>query len=354
MTSFANANDRANTSSDARIAARGLSRRSFLRMGLGGVAALAAAPLLSACGSAGGSGASGDKGAARRVCFVEVVENDAFVAMQEGFRDELAAQGFTDVTYEVKNAQGDTSTLNQIASQLKAEPFDLIVPIATPAAQAVVNAELDVPVVFVSVADPVAAGVMGSLDAPDKGATGTSNDLPVDEVYAFGTELMPAAGEGACGILYCSGEANAVSGAEKMHAHLDDLGVACVERTVTNSSECQQAAQALARQCSCIYVPVDSVVQSAMAQVTATALEAGVPVFGSDPVMAASGALCSVAVGNATIGAASAEMAAQVLAGTPVEEIPAQVVTDYERDVCRATAEALGVAVPDDGDVVVL
>ena len=332
-----------------------ISRRSFLQLGLAGSAAVFAAGLLGGCGAAGaGAGASEDKTAARIICFVEVVENDAFVAMQQGFKDELAAQGFTNVTYEVKNAQGDTSTLNQIASQLKTEAYDLIVPIATPAAQAVTNAELDMPVVFISVANPVSAGVMSSLESPDKGATGTSNALPVKEVYAFGTELYPAAGEGACGILYCSGEANAVTGAEMMHAHLDELGVECVERTVTNSSECQQAATALAQQCSCIYVPVDSVVQSAMTLVTAAALEAGVPVFGSDPVMAASGALCSVAVGNATIGAASAEMAAQVLTGTPVTDVPAQVVTDYERDVCQATADALGVAIPDDENIVVL
>lgn len=330
-----------------------ISRRSFLQFAFAGSAALFAANMLDGCSSSG-SGASEDKSAARSICFVEVVENDAFVAMQEGFKDELAAQGFTNVTYEVKNAQGDTSTLNQIASQLKTESYDLIVPIATPAAQAVTNAELDMPVVFISVADPVAAGVMSSLDTPDKGATGTSNDLPVDEVYAFGTELYPAAANGACGILYCSGEANAVAGAEKMHAHLDELGVECIERTVTNSSECQQAATALAQQCSCIYVPVDSVVQSAMTLVTAAALESGVPVFGSDPVMAASGALCSVAVGNATIGAASADMAAKVLTGTPVSEVPAEVVTDYERDVCQETADALGVVIPDDENIVVL
>lgn len=330
-----------------------VSRRSFLQLGFAGSAAVVAASILGGCNSAA-SGASEDKTAARSICFVEVVENDAFVAMQDGFKKELEAQGFTNVTYEVKNAQGDTSTLNQIASQLKTEAYDLIVPIATPAAQAVTNAELDTPVVFISVADPISAGVMSALESPDKGATGTSNALPVEEVYAFGTELYPAAAQGACGILYCSGEANAVSGAQMMHDHLDEIGVECIERTVTNSSECQQAAIALAHQCSCIYVPVDSVVQSAMTLVTAAALEAKVPVFGSDPVMAASGALCSVAVGNATIGAASADMAAQVLTGTPVSEIPAQVVTDYERDVCQATADALGVTIPDDESIVVL
>ena len=37
------------------------------------------------------------------------------------------------VTYDVKNAQGDMSTLNSIASELKTADYDLVVPIVTPA-----------------------------------------------------------------------------------------------------------------------------------------------------------------------------------------------------------------------------
>ncbi len=47
-------------------------------------------------------------------------------------------------------------------------------------------------------------------------------------------------------------------------------------------------------------------------------------------------------------------MAAKVLTGTPVSEVPAEVVTDYERDVCQETADALGVVIPDDENIVVL
>ena len=75
-----------------------------------------------------------------RIRFVEIVENDAFAAMETGFKQRLERLGFTHVEYEIRNAQGDASILNQIASQLKNDNFDLVVPIGTPATQACANA----------------------------------------------------------------------------------------------------------------------------------------------------------------------------------------------------------------------
>lgn len=40
--------------------------------------------------------------------------------------------------------------------------------------------ELDIPIIFISVTDPVEAGIMASLQAPDKNATGTCNVVPME------------------------------------------------------------------------------------------------------------------------------------------------------------------------------
>jgi putative ABC transport system substrate-binding protein len=274
--------------------------------------------------------------------------------MMDGFKAEMSAKGYTDVTYDVENAQGDSSTLNQIAAKLKTSDYDVLVPIATPAAQACTNAEIEIPMVFISVTDPVSAGLTTSLDAPDKGITGTSNFSPVDEIYTFGTTVDPAAADKTVGILYCTGEKNAVVTVQKMESYLDGIGKQYMEKTVTNSSECQQAASALAQSCGSIYVPMDSVVQSAMTQVTDTATQAGIPVFGSDPVMVKSGALVSVACGNETIGGYSADLAIQCIEGTDVAEIPVMTVTDNDKVVNKATAEALGLTIPDDSSIIVM
>ncbi|MEI3110842.1 MAG: ABC transporter substrate binding protein [Oscillospiraceae bacterium] len=78
-----------------------------------------------------------------------------------------------------KNGQADSTTLNQIASDLVADNVDVIIPIATPAALIMQTAteENQIPVVFSAVSDPVSAGLVESLDAPGSNVTGTSDAL---------------------------------------------------------------------------------------------------------------------------------------------------------------------------------
>lgn len=311
---------------------------------------------LTACGSSTTT-AEGDANAASnpdapKVALVQLVDNDAFTEMIDSFENKLTELTGGAATYELKNAQGDMSTLNSIASELKTADYDLIVPLATPAAQAVVNAGPAAPVVFISVTNPVSAGVMSEMESPDKNATGTSNIIPVDEIFTLADKLTP--GIQSVGILYCSGEQNAVLTAEKAKTYLDSINMAYQEVTVAASSEVQQAAQTLAGQVDAIYVPVDSTVQSAMPQVVEAATAAGIPVYGSDPVMVKSGALACVSVSNTQLGERSAEMAYEILQGKAVSEVPAEALEEYQYVCSQAAADALHITLPTDGSLTVI
>ena len=322
-------------------------------------ALLAGASLLTmtACGGNAsadtGADANADTGDAAgdtaKVAVVQLVDNDAFTEMIDSFENKLTELYGDGVTYDVKNAQGDMSTLNSIASELKTADYDLVVPIVTPATQAVVNAGVSAPVVFISVTDPVAAGIMGDMAKPDKNATGTSNIVPVDEIFKLASKLTPAVKN--IGILYCSGEKNAVLTAEKAKAYLDTTDE---EVTVASSNEVQQAAQSLAGKVDAIYIPIDSTVQSAMAQVVEAANAAGIPVYGSDPVMVKSGALACVSVSNTQLGERSAEMAYDILNGKDVSEVPAEAMSDFQYVCSRAAADALSITLPEDGSVTLI
>lgn len=287
-----------------------------------------------------------------KVAFVQLVDNDAFTEMMDSFKESLQEQVDNAVTFDVKNAQGDMSTLNSICAGLKNSDYDLIVPIVTPAAQAVVNAEVEAPVVFISVTDPVSAGILSDMAKPDKNATGTSNIVPVDEIFTLAQKLTPEMKS--IGILYCSGEKNAVLTAEKAKAYLDTTGLSYEEVTVAASSEVQQAAQSLAGQVDAIYIPIDSTVQSAMSQVVEAANSAGIPVYGSDPVMVRSGALACVSVSNTQLGRRAAEMAAEILSGKAVSDIPAEAMEEYQYVCGQAAADMLSIQLPDDGSVSVI
>ena len=109
--------------------------------------------------------------------------------------------------------------------------------------------------------------------------------------------------------------------------YLEGAGLSYVEAVVTNSSEVQQAAQSLAEEVDAIFVPNDSMIQSAMPLVAEVAREAKIPVYGSSAVMVDSGAFATIAISDREIGAMTADMALEYLNGTqrrrnPVRSCP--------------------------------
>ncbi len=308
---------------------------------------IAAGVALAGCGSNNSSAS-----AKYKVAIVQLADNDAFSEMSTAFKNEMDTLGYkegTDIVYDMKSAGGDASTLNSICAEIANSDYSLIVPIVTPATQAVVNASPNCPVVFISVTDPVGAGIMTSMATPDKNATGTSNIIPIDEIFKLANTLTPNAKK--VGLLYCSGEKNASITIEKAKTYLESNGYTYEEKAVANSSEVQQAAQSLAQSCEMIYIPVDSTVQSAMPQVVEAATAAGIPVYGSDPVMVSSGALASISVSNTQLGQGSAQMAHEILSGKSVSEVPAVALDKYQKVVSSKTASALGITLPTDGSL---
>ena len=154
------------------------------------------------------------------------------------------------------------------------------------------------------------------------------------------------------GILYCTSEFNSVNTVEAARAYCDRNGLVCKEAAVTNSSEVQQAAQSLADSVDALFIPNDSVIQSAMPLVTQIARDRKLPVYGSSATMVDSGALATVAISDREIGIRSADLAIRYLEGTAIADIPAVVVPAGATVVNRTTMEALGLTVPEDGSIV--
>lgn len=283
-----------------------------------------------------------------KVGIVQLIDNGAFEEMREGFIAELEAKGYgedkVDIVY--KNAQGDATNLNTICQEMVDSNVDLVAAIATPAAQAMVAMESDIPVIFISVGNPVGAGVITEMEHPDKNATGTSNAIPINEIFELSDSLTP--GMQTYGLLYCTSEVNSVTTAENAKAYLTERGLHYVEKIVTNSSEVQQAAQSLVGDVDAIFVPNDSVIQAAMPLVAEVARDAKIPVYGSSAVMVDSGAFATVAITDTEIGAISADMAIEYLEGKAIADIPALVVPANAIVVNEDTMETLGITLTDE------
>lgn len=297
---------------------------------------------MAACGS------SSEKSSGKiKVGVIQLIENGAFNDMKDGFIEELRAKGYTEDKCDivVKSAQGDTATLNTICQEMVDSRMDLVATIATPATQAMVNMDSDIPVVFISVSAPVAAGVTSSMEKPDKNATGTSNAIPVSDIFNLSDSLTP--GNKTYGLIYNTGEINSVNTVKDAKSYLDGKGLKYVEAVVTNSSEIQQAAESLVGSVDAIFVPNDSVVQSGMAQITEITRKNKIPVYACSATTVQSGAFATVAMNDKQIGSQSADMAVEILGGRKVADVPSVVVPASGTVINQNTMEALGVTIPD-------
>jgi len=294
-----------------------------------------------------GSKAEPDNGKLR-VGVVQLIDNGAFEDMREGFIQQLRDKGYTEDKLEIvyENAQGDATNLNTICQNMVTDKVDLVATIATPAAEAMVNQESEIPVIFISVSNPIGAGIITDMEHPDMNATGTSNAIPINEIFNLAEELTP--GCKTYGLLYTTSEINAVTTVNNAKEYLTSIGCDYVESVVTNSSEVQQAAQALVGKVDAIFIPNDSVIQSAVSLVAEIANDAKIPVYASSATTVSSGAFATIAISDTEIGKISADMAIEYFEGKKIEEIPAIVVPASDTVVNRQAMEALGITISED------
>ena len=270
---------------------------------------------------------------------------DEIRAAIEARIQEQAGEYGLSVEIQYQNAQNDTSTINTICQQFVGNKVDAIVAIATPAAQgaATAVAGTDIPVIFSAVTDPAAAGLVENLEAPEGNITGTSDAIPVEKIFELAAELTPDAES--FGLIYNTGEVNSVSVIDETKAYLDAQGISYTEASVASTGDVQTAAQTLLSKCDAIFAPIDNTVASAMGVLADEAIKAGKPVYVAADSMVNDGGLATVGVNYTNLGTQTADMLLKVLTGTPVCEVPVEVLKENAVVVNEETAAAIGVDV---------
>ena len=278
----------------------------------------------------------------------QIMEHTSLNQIRDSFTAEMEALGYgpDKVEIDYQNAQSDQSNLNSICQKFAGDGKDLIVAIATPTAISAAAAAPDIPLVFSAVTDPVAAKLVENPDAPEGNITGTSDAIPVDQVFELMNQLTP--GVETVGLVYNLGEVNSVAVIEQAKTYLDSKGIGYVEATVTNTSEVQQAAQSLVGKCQAFYTPIDNTVATAMPVYAEVAKQAGLPIYTGADSMVIDGGFATVGIDYTLLGKQTAAMVVKVLEGTPISEIPVETLSNFATVVNTTTAEAIGVTLPGD------
>ena len=232
---------------------------------------------------------------------------------------------------------------------------DLILAIATPAAQAVLGATQDIPVVGTAITDFAASGLVDSNDAPGGNLTGTSDMNPVEDQIALLQQLIPDAGT--VGLLFCTAESNSEIQIEMAEEALDAAGIGHERFTVSSSNEIQSVVETMVGQVDVIYAPTDNTIAAAMAQVSSIADEAGVPTIVGCDTMVQDGGTASYSINYIDLGRKAGEMAVRILSeGADPAEMPVEFLDASECTLIanQASADACGVdlSILDDPEIV--
>src|SRR5690606_25610087 len=252
----------------------------------------------------------------KSVAVTAIVEHPALDSVRDGVQDALKKAGYEpgkNLKWQYQSAQGNTGTAAQIARKFVGDRPDAIVAIATPAAQAVVAATKDVPIVYSAVTDPVAAQLVPSMEPSGTNVTGVSDLLALDKQIELIQKIVPEAKR--VGMVYNPGEANSVVVVKQLQALLPKAGLTLVEAAAPRTVDVASAARSLVGKVDVIYTSTDNNVVSAYESLVKVGNDAKIPLVASDTDSVKRGAVAALGIDYRDLGVQTGKIVVRMLKG---------------------------------------
>ena len=253
--------------------------------------------------------------------------------------DVIAEEKGVKIQYEIYSGQGEQSVLQQIGTQAVADEVDVIIPIATLAAQvmAAVAEDTQTPVVYAAISDPEAAELT-EIDY----VTGTSDALNtayiLDMMLAQNPELKTV------GLLYSLSEANSRTPIAEAKAYLEEKGIDYIEATGNTNDEVIAAASSLiSDKVDAVFTPTDNIIMAAELAIAPSFIEAGIPHYTGADSFVRNGAFTTCGVNYTDLGTKTADLAYRAISEGLAELEDYYLMDGGIITVNTETAEELGI-----------
>lgn len=223
--------------------------------------------------------------------------------------DVIAKRENITINYIVDSGNNDPTTLEQYASSYLSKKVDVIVPIATLAAQIMVNAveETDTKVIYSAISDPEGAELVGI-----ENVSGVSDALNTKQILDMMLTINPNIKQ--VGLLYSQSEKNSEKPIQEAIKYFDGKGITYVEATGNNDSEIQQAlASLIASNVEAIFTPTDNVVMDSEITIAEKLIESKIPHYTGADSFVRNGAFITCGVNYTDLGTKTADLVYEAL-----------------------------------------
>src|SRR5262245_57026369 len=275
-------------------------------------------------------------------------ENDPLAKIfVPAFIQALAGLGWTDgpnVRVDVRWGGSDINQIRSLARELVGLQPDIILAHGTPATVALQGQTRTIPIVFVSVSDPVASGIVARLDRPSENITGFANLEATlgGKWLELLSEIAPGLNRAA--IMFNPDTSPAAAYMPSLEMAARSLKVAPIIAPVHSDVEIETAIIALGREPGGGLVVMPHPFMTVhRAPIILAAARNNVPAFSY---FARDGGLLSYGVDVVDLFRRAASYVDRILRGAKPAELPVQLPIKFEMAVNLKTAMALGLTVP--------
>ncbi len=289
-----------------------------------------------------------EKNSVLKIGIIQYMSHPSLDNCYNGVISALESSGLQyTVDYQIGSGNSADSDCTNFAKNMVAANYDMIIAIATPAAKSAFAAtdDTEIPVIFCAVSDPVAAGLVESMDAPGYLCTGTSDVLDLEAQVALIKAMQPEVKS--IGILYTSSEDNSITNLKNFKAICDKEGIEVIATAVQGASDIPSAAEELASKVDCINNFTDNNVVNNLSVVLTAADKYGIPVYGSEEEQVINGCLASVSIDYVALGRVTGEMAVSVLKGEDASTMAVKTITEATPVINSSVLKKLGLSTPE-------
>jgi putative tryptophan/tyrosine transport system substrate-binding protein len=262
-------------------------------------------------------------------------------AFRHGLRELDYVEG-QNISIEYRYAEGNTDRFAELATELARLKVEIIITASTPGVRAAKKASSTIAIVFASINDPVASGLVASLARPGGNITGLTNLSPV-----LGGKRLDLLKETFPKVSRVAHLWNPDSPGDEMQTAVTVLGLQLQSLPVRSANDFDSAfGAALRERADALITSPNPLLNTHHKRIVDFTAKNRLPAIHSNPVFVHAGGLMSYAPDINANFRRAAIIVDKILKGAKPAELPVEQPTKFELLINLKTAKQIGVTIP--------
>ena len=292
--------------------------------------------------------AAESQSSAARIGLLGPAEEPRFSEIASGLKQGLREQGYREDTIHVvegRTQRGDEARVRATVQALAGQRVAVLFVVGSALVRPARETAPQLPIVFVTPGDPVAAGLVASLARPGGNMTAMTFEYP--ELSGKRLELLRELAPHVRRVLtlYDSRDASPRQGAAAARAAATALGIKLMEREVRNAEEITRGLKELDEADALLGIP-GGVTSSYHETMIAAANSKGLPSVFYTRTLSTRDALLTYGASDVDVAREAARAVDKILRGTNAGDLPVERPTRLSLVINLKTAKAIGLTVP--------